>query len=96
MHELSKALGLKLPSTSGLVDRLVRTGMLRRVRSREDRRVVLVSLAPRGRKVVDRILRQRRGHAKRFFGLLTAEERASYLAIIEKVVGRLSAKRSAS
>jgi len=96
MHKLSEALDLKLPSTSGLVDRLVRTGMLRRVRSRGDRRVVLVSLAPRGRKAVDQILRQRRSHTKRLFALLNAEERVTYLAIIEKIVTGLSADRSAS
>jgi MarR family transcriptional regulator, organic hydroperoxide resistance regulator len=96
MQKLSDALELKLPSTSGLVDRLVRAGMLHRVRSRGDRRVVLVSLAPRGRKVVDQILRQRRSHTKRLFALLNSEERVAYLAIIEKIVTGLSNGRSMS
>jgi DNA-binding MarR family transcriptional regulator len=49
------------PSTAGRMgDRLVRKGLVRRHRARGDRRVVLVSVTPAGRQVVDEATRRRR------------------------------------
>jgi DNA-binding MarR family transcriptional regulator len=49
------------PSTAGrMCDRLVRKGLVRRHRARGDRRVVLVSVTPAGRQVVDEATRRRR------------------------------------
>jgi DNA-binding MarR family transcriptional regulator len=49
------------PSTAGrMCDRLVRKGLVRRHRARGDRRVVLVSITPPGRQVVDEATGRRR------------------------------------
>ena len=49
------------PSTAGRMgDRLVRKGLIRRHRARADRRVVLVSVTPAGRQVVDQATARRR------------------------------------
>jgi DNA-binding MarR family transcriptional regulator len=50
---------LKHHSAVELVDRLEQRGYVRRTRSREDRRQVLVSLLPRGEKVLERVVQQR-------------------------------------
>ena len=51
--DLAEALDVA-PSTAGrMCDRLVRKGLVRRHRARGDRRVVLVSVTPAGRQVVD-------------------------------------------
>jgi DNA-binding MarR family transcriptional regulator len=58
--DLAEALDVA-PSTAGRMgDRLVRKGLVRRHRARGDRRVVLVSLTPAGRQVVDQATRRRR------------------------------------
>ncbi len=45
ISDLSKKMGLSNSTVSGIVDRLEREGIVERNRSREDRRVVLVSLS---------------------------------------------------
>jgi DNA-binding MarR family transcriptional regulator len=58
--DLAESLGVA-PSTAGRMgDRLVRKGLVRRHRARGDRRVVLVSVTPAGRHVVDDATRRRR------------------------------------
>jgi DNA-binding MarR family transcriptional regulator len=47
-----------------LVDRLEQRGLVRRTRSKEDRRQVLVSLLPRGEKLLERVVRQRIGELR--------------------------------
>ena len=48
MGTLAHSLQVSLPTVSGVVDRLVRAGYLRRQPDADDRRQVLVSLAPKG------------------------------------------------
>jgi DNA-binding MarR family transcriptional regulator len=62
------------PSTAGRMgDRLVRKGLVRRHRARGDRRVVLVSVTPAGRQVVDEATRRRRALIADILARLTAE-----------------------
>ena len=58
--DLAAALGVA-PSTAGrMCDRLVRKRLIRRHRARADRRAVLVSITPAGRRVVDQATARRR------------------------------------
>jgi DNA-binding MarR family transcriptional regulator len=59
IRTLAERLVLKHHSVVELVDRLASHGYVRRMRSREDRRKVLVSLLPRGVKLVERVARER-------------------------------------
>lgn len=60
MVDLARALAVS-PSTAGrMCDRLLRKGMVRRYRTRADRREVLVSITAAGRDVVGEATRQRR------------------------------------
>ncbi len=49
MGELASAIGLKITSASGLVDRMENKGLLSRIRSKADRRAMEVTLTPEGR-----------------------------------------------
>ncbi len=57
-------LALKHHSAVELVDRLEQRGYVKRTRSREDRREVLVSLLPRGEKLLERVVQQRIGELR--------------------------------
>jgi DNA-binding MarR family transcriptional regulator len=50
--QLADALIVNQSSVSALVDRLVRRGLVRRIRGRTDRRFVEIALTPRGRTLV--------------------------------------------
>jgi len=56
---LAERLALKHHSVVELVDRLEQRGLVKRARSREDRRRVLVSLLPRGEKLLEEVARHR-------------------------------------
>jgi DNA-binding MarR family transcriptional regulator len=59
VQTLAERLLLKHNSTVELIDRLEKRGYVRRRRSSNDRRRVLVELLPRGEQLVERVARQR-------------------------------------
>ncbi len=59
IRTLAERLVLKHHSVVELVDRLVAHGYVRRIRSRDDRRKVLISLSPRGLRLVEQVARHR-------------------------------------
>jgi len=56
---LAERLGLKHNSTVELINRMESRGYVRRKRSREDRRCILVTLLPQGEKLLEQVVRQR-------------------------------------
>jgi len=56
---LADSLLIKHHSAVELVDRLEKHGYVKRMRSREDRRQVLISLLPKGQRVLERVVQQR-------------------------------------
>jgi DNA-binding MarR family transcriptional regulator len=59
IRTLADRLALKHHSAVELVDRLEQHGYVKRTRGRQDKRQVLVSLLPKGQKVLERVVRQR-------------------------------------
>jgi DNA-binding MarR family transcriptional regulator len=59
IQTLADRLALKHHSAVELVDRLEKRGFVRRARGKQDRRQVLVSLQPKGQRVLDRVVQQR-------------------------------------
>ena len=58
MLELAAILNLDKSSVTGLVDRAVRRGLVRRITTPEDRRAVHVGLAARGRELAQAFAKQ--------------------------------------
>jgi DNA-binding MarR family transcriptional regulator len=56
---LADRLSLRHHSTVELLDRMEARGYVKRIRGREDRRQVLVSLQPRGEKLLEKVVEQR-------------------------------------
>jgi DNA-binding MarR family transcriptional regulator len=59
IRTLADRLTLKHHSAVELVDRLEANGFVRRARARDDRRNVIVSLLPRGERLLEEVARQR-------------------------------------
>src|SRR5262249_31308476 len=59
IRTLADSLLIKHHSAVELVDRLENHGLVRRSRGRDDRREVLVSLLPKGQRILERIVRKR-------------------------------------
>jgi DNA-binding MarR family transcriptional regulator len=81
------------PSTAGrMCDRLVRRGLIRRHRSRTDRRAVRVSITAAGRQVVDQATARRRALLAEILGRLPAGQQsavASALAAFAAAAGEV-------
>ena len=90
MRELADFMQMGLSSVTGMVDRLVRQGLANRRRTDKDRRLVFVDITAKGRKILKEILEERRETTMNLFESLTAEERSTYLCILEKLVRRLT------
>jgi DNA-binding MarR family transcriptional regulator len=59
IQDLAERMQLRHHSVVELADRLEKRGLLRRERSRDDRRQVILHLAPRGEKILTRLAKQR-------------------------------------
>jgi DNA-binding MarR family transcriptional regulator len=90
MRELADYMKMGVSSVTGMVDRLVKQGLANRRRTEKDRRLVYVDLTAKGRKIVKEILEERRETTLNLFESLSAEERSTYLCILEKLVKKLS------
>lgn len=80
--DLAGALGVA-PSTAGrMCDRLIRKGLIRRSRTRTDRRAVLVSITGAGRTVVDQATARRRELIAGILAGLPAEQQRDVAAAL--------------
>ena len=89
---LSKEMRVSAPTITGVIDRLVRNGYLRRTHDREDRRVVNVELTEKGRATVEHILSEINKRWYRILMQLSEKEREDYLRILKRIVEVLSKK----
>ena len=81
--DLAEALEVS-PSTAGRMgDRLVRKGLIRRHRSRADRRAVQMSITAAGRQVVDQATTRRRELLAQILGRLPATGQAAVASALE-------------
>ncbi|MFH1305044.1 MAG: MarR family transcriptional regulator [Candidatus Omnitrophota bacterium] len=85
MGELAKMLSLTMSAVTGLVDKMVGLGLVKRERSRADRRVVRVSILKKGKQTVNRVEEMRRNMSDELFSVFTPGEKKEYLRLLKKV-----------
>jgi len=85
MKAVAKALRVSLPAATGLINRLVVMKMVERVYDTNDRRVIHIILTPKGKETLERIRKTRRKAIEEIFGVLSQEERQTYLGILRKI-----------
>jgi DNA-binding MarR family transcriptional regulator len=86
MNELAQLLGLDKSSTSGLVDRAERRGLVRRLPSQIDRRSVRVSLTVEGRSLVQAVAHDFDQDIAAIVDPLDPAERATLTALLSRVL----------
>lgn len=74
MTQLARSLGMTLSTATGVVDRLVAQGLVRREDHPEDRRLVLVRLTEPGSALVDRLLRSSRARFRLILERLSLDD----------------------
>jgi len=81
--DIAQALDIHPSSATRLCDRLVRKGLIERVPSRDDRRVVEVHLAPDGLAAMERVTARRRRDLATIAGRMTDKELAGAVKALQ-------------
>lgn len=85
LSKLSESLCCACSNVTGLVDRLERDGLVKRERSQEDRRVILLGLTPKGQELLQNVPCDA-CCGIRFDDLLEKGEQAELRRILEKLI----------
>ena len=93
MNELAQILGLDKSSVTGLVDRAERRGLVTRVPSTTDRRVVLVSLTDDGRALVSQAAACFETDVTTMIGRLPARDREGLSRLVSRVLAAHAAEQ---
>ncbi|TEB07915.1 Transcriptional repressor MprA [Pelotomaculum schinkii] len=86
MSSLAQGMSVPMSTATGIVDRLVKKGLLDRGRSEEDRRVVTVSLTESGKEVIQDLKGYLYSNLDRVRAILTAEEFETALDLLRKLI----------
>lgn len=87
--DLGERLLIRPPSVTGVIDRLVRSGLITRSASPEDKRVSLIALTPRGREVVETLHNAHDEKVTTLLGVLSDSEQKQLHGLLERFVTHL-------
>jgi len=85
MNRFSAETMLSQPSITGIVDKLEGRGLVERVRSREDRREVLIAITEKGNHTYAKGLELHRQFVEEAFSALESGEVEALLSVLEKL-----------
>ena len=94
MGTLARSLHVSMPTASGIVDRLVRAGFVRRVPQADDRRQVVVELTKKGQGFFQQFQAIVRHRWEEALLSLEPDELAAFYEVITKLRERLQAATS--
>lgn len=94
MGTLAQSLHVRMPTATGVVARLVRAGLLRRIPRHEDRRHVIVELTPKGQRFIAQFQQVIRTRWKDVLRSLNQEELEAFYRVITKLTQQLHPGRS--
>jgi DNA-binding MarR family transcriptional regulator len=87
--ELSQRLLIRPPSVTGVVDRLVRDGLVSREAKATDMRVRQIRLTNKGRQIVEQVLQGHAGQIRRVMGGLTEAQQMQMHQLLLTLEGHL-------
>lgn len=85
MSDIAKELNVTLPTTTGLVDKLVRNGYLKRRYEVHDRRLVYVELSTKGYKLREKFSKEERERFIEMKKSMTKTEWAKFMEALETI-----------
>ncbi|MDN5363314.1 MAG: hypothetical protein PWQ91_375 [Eubacteriales bacterium] len=84
--EVAEKLGLPPSNITVMIDRLEKSGLVRRWRGEKDRRVVFLGLTPRGREILEEMRREHNRLLAKTFSVLTPQEAEQLASLLEKII----------
>ena len=99
MSDLANAAFIPLPTATHIVDKLVKSGFLKRGFDEKDRRVITVEITEKGTEVIQEHTKCHRDGTKEFFNMLDAKDQKRLIKVIgdfadvmEDVIGKMNKK----
>jgi MarR family transcriptional regulator, organic hydroperoxide resistance regulator len=89
VSRIAEWLGVGLPATSGILDRIERHGLVTREHRHDDRRVVECALTDQGHQLIEQISGMRREMFAQTIGVLDDAELAELLRLVRTILERL-------
>lgn len=89
MRELSLLLAIGMSAATGMADRLVKAGLITRSRDEKDRRVVWVSITPKGRQLFRQFRRAREETFRAMFQGLSQKEQGAFVTLFRRICRNL-------
>ena len=77
LRKLAAALGVTPTNTTGIVDRLVKQGLVSRTENDQDRRMLLLRATDKGEELVAKLRERRRGHMSEVLARMSVDELAT-------------------
>lgn len=92
MTELVEYINSPMSTATGIADRLVKSGCIRRERSETDRRVVVLTLAEKGTELVRKMKEMLQGYISAAIDGLSEEEKQLLVNMVFKIFSNLQKK----
>lgn len=92
MSDVAGILGVTKSAVTGMADKLIKEGAIKRKRSIKDRRIVRVSLTPKGLNLASQLAEHKLRVIKNLFIDITEKERIQYLNILRKLKKNIQIK----
>ena len=89
MGDIAWHFKISLPTATVLSDKLVNSGLVKRERSENDRRIVNVSLTQKGEKMLKTAMKQRHQKVNKMLSLLSMEDRKQILNILKNLISNI-------
>lgn len=86
MSEFAHGLAVPLSTATHMVDRLVEKGLLVRKRSKQDRRIVMISLSRLGKRLDRRFYEHRLTRSRKLLGALGTADQKHLIRLMRKLV----------
>lgn len=93
MNEIAGALSVTTSAGTGLVDRMVKSNLLKRSADPKDRRVINIEMTQKGRNIIEDIQKRRYKMMMEMFSKLKPIERKRYLETVKKIYRTLTEAR---
>ena len=85
LNELRKKLQISAPTVTGIVDRLEKSGYVKRIRDKDDRRVVNVGLTPKGKVIAKKLKETVKKKWENLLAKLPKKDQEKYVSILRKI-----------
>ena|SRR3989338_8854986 len=88
MRAIAESLAIAPPSATVIVNELVRTGHLKRLHDGRDRRIVRLTMTPRGKRILSQGMRALGVRLRHVFARLDHSEQQNLIRILEKLAAK--------